>query len=253
MQKMKNEIKNQKGNENRNKSKEAKKLIENLNNAAAKALIILSIFSSCIGAAGAANFNSGVSVNLEKTIELNDFCTKLNYELKEQSDERIAFQFPTGDWGYVYSNGVVKVGSTKGFSLAQKDVLEREVMQIVKLDENSISALREEQVKDSAVYYMQQAGMFKRVKFKWHSNKWDGDDINLKLIFPDCLIKEGVVKLSKGEVTCIAFNVDSDFVVPWECGDYHITIVKSISKYLSSGTHNLFMRYGGFYFIICST
>ncbi|ODS40964.1 hypothetical protein BEH94_10750 [Candidatus Altiarchaeales archaeon WOR_SM1_SCG] len=234
---MKTKIKNQKGNENRNKSNEAKKLIENLNEAAAKALIILLIFSSCIGAADAASFNSGVSVNLEKTIELNDFCTKLNYELKEQSDERIAFQFPTGDWGYVYRNGVVKVGSTKGFSLAQKDVLEREVMQIANINERGISEWREEQVRDSAVYYTQQANVFKRIKFKGSIK--DCSYLNLKLMVPDCSIKEGKAKFKVHESIRGLISIDQG-----NCEFRGINGVEYITKCLTQGVHDIYFATG---------
>ncbi|ODS40963.1 hypothetical protein BEH94_10745 [Candidatus Altiarchaeales archaeon WOR_SM1_SCG] len=236
MQKMKTKIKNKKGNINQKESNESKKLIKNLNKTAAKGLIILLIFSFCIGTANASEFNSGVSVNIEKTIELNDFCTKLNYELKEQSDERIAFQFSTGDWGYVYSNGVVKVGSMKVFSLAQKDVLERELIQIAKLDENSISALREEQVKDSAVYYMQQAGMFKKIRFEKYNKGCEY--IKLKLVLPDCSVRDGRINFECPSCIFAPLYIDGVEVFDKEESSRG---VKYITRHLTPGTHNLYI------------
>lgn len=143
-------------------------------------------------------FKSGASIMLGVPVDFGILTQRVGaiYEIVENDDSHIIWKFTgtTGDWAFVFADGRILVASAVNLDLAMKDMLYKELNDILDILNSVNPGLIDSQTRynalESAVYYANEEGIYHRLR-----HDFDGD-FELTLLAPESTIKNARLTVS---------------------------------------------------------
>jgi hypothetical protein len=136
-------------------------------------------------------FKSGASVMMGVPIDFKILDQRVGaiYEAVESDESHIVWKFKgsTGDWAFVFADGRIVVASTVNFDLATKDIIYKELNDIMDMlnvvNPGIINSNARNNALDAAIYYANDPGIYHRIKYDFSS------DFDFTLVIPECTVK----------------------------------------------------------------
>jgi hypothetical protein len=123
-------------------------------------------------------FKSGASVMIDVPVDFNTLNQRVSaiYDVVESDDSHIVWKFTgsTGDWAFVFADGRIVVASMVDFDLAAKDMLTKELNDVMDMLNAVIAGIVSTDARnnalDSAVYYASEPEIYHRLRYDFNSN-----------------------------------------------------------------------------------
>ncbi len=122
-------------------------------------------------------FRSGASVMMGVPVDFNILNQRVGaiYDVVESDDSHIVWKFTgtTGDWAFVFADGRIVVASTVEFDLAAKDMLTKELNDVMDMLNSVFAGIISTEARDNAlglaVYYASEPEIYHRLKYDFDS------------------------------------------------------------------------------------
>jgi hypothetical protein len=138
------------------------------------------------------HFKSGASIKIGASVDLGTLYQRADmaYNVVEHNQSHVIWEFTgtTGDYAFVYADGRIVVASSADFDLAAKDMLTKElndVMDFINLLNAGITDEIRKNALASGIYYADESDIYHKIEFDYNKNLND-----FTLIVPDCTVKK---------------------------------------------------------------